>query len=115
MPLFTRVLRETVWKVRMGGELVLCQVNKTAPRGLLRALHTTEDPLLRALQRLSRQSLEGAFSEVHIQDSVYPRSNTYERFSDFLTNRVQLLRPFLCPNGKRQRKEERWRTRPRAR
>jgi hypothetical protein len=50
--------RETVWKVRMGGEVGPCQVKQTAPRGLLRALHATEDPLSRALQRLSRQSLE---------------------------------------------------------
>jgi hypothetical protein len=37
-------------KVRMGGELVPWQVNKTAPRGLLWALYTTEDPLWRILQ-----------------------------------------------------------------
>src|SRR5215203_943143 len=36
----------------MGGELVPCQVKKTAPRGILWALHATEDPLSRALQRL---------------------------------------------------------------
>jgi hypothetical protein len=41
----------------MGDELVPCQVKKTAPRGLLWALHTTEDPLSRALRRLFRQSL----------------------------------------------------------
>jgi hypothetical protein len=31
-------------------------VKKTAPRGLLWALHATEDPLSRALQRFFRQS-----------------------------------------------------------
>ena len=45
-------------KVRMGGELVPCQVNKTAPSDLLWALHATDDFLSRALQRLSRQSLQ---------------------------------------------------------
>jgi hypothetical protein len=37
-------------------------VKKTAPRGLLWALHATEDPLSRALQRFFRQSLpRGAY------------------------------------------------------
>ena len=48
---------ETVWKVRLGGKMVPYQVNETALRGLLCALHATEDLLSSALQRLSRQSL----------------------------------------------------------
>jgi hypothetical protein len=49
--------RETVWKVRLGDKMVPYQVNETALKGLLWALHAIEDPLSRVLLRLSRQSL----------------------------------------------------------
>jgi hypothetical protein len=39
-----------------GGELVPCQAKKTAPRGLLWALHATRDPVSKALLRLFGQS-----------------------------------------------------------
>ncbi len=62
--LFTEARGETVRKVRMGGELVPCQVKTTLPKGLLWALQATEDPLWRALQRLFGQSRKEVFSEV---------------------------------------------------
>jgi hypothetical protein len=66
LPLFTLLPRETVWKVRQGGEVVCCQEKITTLKGLFCALHATTDPLWRAPRRLSRQSLEAAFSEVRL-------------------------------------------------
>ncbi len=46
-----------------------CQAEKTAPRGLLWALHATEDPISRALLRLFRQSHKGSSRKL-IEDSA---------------------------------------------
>src|SRR5829696_5535188 len=62
----TRLRRETVRKLWLGGEVVPCQANKTALRGLLWALHASEDLLSRALQRLFGQSQKvGVLGSLH--------------------------------------------------
>src|SRR5215216_1942171 len=62
--LFTQVRRETVWKLRKGFVTGSYKTAERGERAPFPALGVTKRGAIRPAQRLSRQSLEGVFSEV---------------------------------------------------
>jgi hypothetical protein len=62
--LFALLPRETVWKLRKGSDSWSHEPAERDQRAPFRAFRATKNRAMRPAQRVSRQSLEGVFSEV---------------------------------------------------
>jgi hypothetical protein len=66
--LFIRVRGETVWKLREGSVSWSLEPTERCEMTPFWVLRVAKKRAIRPFQLVSRQSLEGVFSEVHMQD-----------------------------------------------